>query len=210
MKSRPKHNDVHEGEVLGTTYRAKTTAIHHKTQEQMEKSFTLSMRRRPKLAPRPKETEDEEEGRRSSSALSAGKGGVGRASLQDYTKCVHYGTATFWAGELSTEALATLLVGLGLRNPTEPTMQLATAVYLINSQGLAGALALSNDSAMYTYRAVKKTFKHKCKGAPLQYLQSLPASPAAFKSSHSSMYDTMFATEYPVPCPDPARSPSGC
>ena len=52
-----------------------------------------------------------------SCAASSSKGDFRRASLQDYTKCVHYGTAAFWAGEQSMEALATLLVGARASQP---------------------------------------------------------------------------------------------
>ena len=83
---------------------------------------------------------------RAITAAAASPGNTARKSLQDFTNCVAYGTTSFWKAEQSMEAVASLLARLGLRNPSEPTVQMATAVYLIAVHGVAGALALSCDS----------------------------------------------------------------
>lgn len=137
----------------------------------------------------------------SGAAVTQGPEAFSRTALQDYTQFVHYGTRAFWEAERSMEAVADLLCSLGLRHPTEPTVQLATAVYLIGAQGAAGALALSSESALYTFRAIKRAIKVRGSKSPCQHVFSLPPSPASLARSHQELYAAVFSSAEPVPCP---------
>ena len=133
---------------------------------------------------------------------SAGEGAACRTQLQNFANCFNYGTAAFWKAEITMDSVVTLLYVLGCRNPTEPTVQSATAMLLLGAQGLHATLAMSSETALITFRGMKKAMKAKVKGPPATWIGILPANPCDYRAQFPNMYGAVYSeSSGPVKCP---------
>jgi hypothetical protein len=141
-------------------------------------------------------------------AAAASLTDAGRRVMQDYTAVHGYFTNSLWniiTGQDVTpskklEMLLTHAANLGLRNPSESTMQLFSAVYLTVSEGAAFE-QWSPAARLQTYKALKAEFKRLVSKMPATnvHLQTLPSDPAEFKNTQRGLYDLAFpSTEGPV------------
>ena len=133
--------------------------------------------------------------------------GSGRQQLQRYEAFVNYLPQHLWNSLKSNQAIAMEklvkhMVALGLRNPTEPTMQKLTAILVLCTEGEAGARTLPPMSGNEILRMFKKQLKAQCKRDPLAYIVELPASAEDFRRQWPAMYSAVFAESAgPVSCP---------
>ena len=86
-----------------------------------------------------------------------------------------------------------LWLRLGCRHPTEPTMQSATALFLLCSQGLHTTLSMSTQHTLTTFRALKKITKAMSKGPPAVWISRLPEKPSDYQKAYPAMYEAVFS-----------------
>ena len=132
--------------------------------------------------------------------------GYTRSKLQDFENLTHYGTDKVWSTMRSDpanamDALSDHLCALGLRNPSEPTMQKATAVFLLATEGKIKTLTLPQGHLNTILKALKKVVKARGKGEPHVYIEKLPASPVDYQTQFPVMFAAIFASARPVSCP---------
>lgn len=131
-----------------------------------------------------------------------------RKSLQDYTSFVHFFQQGQWDIFLSENAssslkLATMmdhLSKLGLRCPTEITMQRITGFFLMISEGVHESKCMSQQQKGAMLKHLKKEVKARCRSDPLDYVETLPVDSSVFAAEHSTMSASVFSLGPPVPC----------
>ncbi len=141
--------------------------------------------------------------------LEGGATAVARCKLQDYRSLVHYFTSKLWdilgdnrAGSHSKlEVILQHASALGLRNPTEGSVQTLTGLLLVASEGLAGASALTAASKYQTLQHIKKVMKKHVALPCAAWVAELPREPATFKMSFPSLHEEVFSAAAPVPFP---------
>ena len=132
---------------------------------------------------------------------------MGRASSQSFENFVHYLPRSVQEklkqGDVSP--LIDLLVSLGLRNASEPTMCVATCFVLHQTEGFEKAMRMSPDVKLEFSRSLKSMLKAKAKLVPTAatLVSSLPADPAAFNSSFPALHAQAFGEEQPAESPVP-------
>ena len=126
-----------------------------------------------------------------------------RRPMQNFESLPSYGTRAMWDRMLAgdRDALLQHAARLGLRCPSEPTMQRLAAVSLIASEGPEKAMATSTAVRQAYFRSLKRAFKAYATGEPTVYVVSLPDSPRLLRSLHRELYDAVYAAEGPVECP---------
>ena len=126
-----------------------------------------------------------------------------RRPMQNFESLPSYGTRAMWDRMLAgdRDALLQHAARLGLRCPSEPTMQRLAAVSLIASEGPEKAMATSTAVRQAYFRSLKRAFKAYAIGEPTVYVVSLPDSPRLLRSLHRELYDAVYAAEGPVECP---------
>lgn len=131
---------------------------------------------------------------------------ITRHRLQNYESFTNYLPKSLWEAmsqetSIAMERLVGNLLAMGLRNPTEPTVQKLTAVLLLSTEGQAAALSMQPMACHNVFKAVKKQLKDKSKGMPLLYVELLPSSADQFRQQYPEMHRALFASEGPVSCP---------
>ena len=134
---------------------------------------------------------------------------AGRKVLQDYTALHSYLPASLWevlqSAEVSASAkLERCLVhcgNLGLRNPSEGSMQVLTAIYMLCNDGQDNFDRMAPAMRMQTYKAIKSEFKRICTHMPppAVRLQNLPVDPNVFKGSAPTLWALAFQDDEPAP-----------
>ena len=129
---------------------------------------------------------------------------------QDYTSVIGFYTSRHWLilcgdGD-ATSKLDCLLdtpVQLDLKVPSEPTVQLLTAVYLASVEGsIDRAIARSSRVKNTTLKFIKRAFKKKI-SSKRYTMDVLPQSPQELPAA---TYTRVYGQEVPVACPiDPAK-----
>eukprot|EP00974_Lingulodinium_polyedra_P061029 5885558-Lingulodinium_polyedra.AAC.1 len=89
-------------------------------------------------------------------------GWVARRTQQNFEHIDNYLIERTWTDastnkDLAVDRLAAFAVGLGLRNPTEPTSQRVTALFLLCDEGQASAMAMQPAHAREFYNIAKRT-----------------------------------------------------
>ncbi len=160
---------------------------------------------------------DEEDGEAPLAALlsagsSLGASGVQkvaqRRALQDYSSLMNYFTEEQWMLLLSNTASSSEKMSLiiqhasvlGLRCPTEGTMQKLTTLYLLCAEGVGPTKAMLASQKLAMLKHMKKEVKALAKSNPLVYLQLLPQSPQLLLEEHCELYQTVFRSQPPVAC----------
>lgn len=141
-----------------------------------------------------------------SSAPLASSGATSRRQMQDYGAVVNYYTEDQWAMMASAEAAPTQKMrvllehphALGLRCASESTIQRLTTLYLIVSEGEAGAKTTQATQKLAMTRHMKKELKALGNAPPLAYLVSLPHSPQELAQQQPQLYNAVFKSP-PVP-----------
>ena len=132
-----------------------------------------------------------------------------RRVLQDYTALHSYFPASLWEVLQSAEVTASSKLerclihcgNLGLRNPSEGSMQILTAVYMLCHDGQASFERMAPALRMQTCKAIKAEFKRMCTHLPPPpvRLQNLPCDPNALKVSAPTLWALAFPDEGPAP-----------
>ena len=142
---------------------------------------------------------------------SSGRGSSSKKGLkyQDFRPMDCYLTARRWGRlldqernpELKLAELVDLMGSLGMRQASEPTFAKLTALYALCSEGVDQAKIMNKDSLDLLYQHVKKVFRDRVKGEPIEKIDELPLSPAEFRDKHPRTYAAVFVDEEPVPSP---------
>ena len=149
---------------------------------------------------------------RINSSTSSSSPVSGRASLQDFTNIVAFFTEETWTclrddkvpSNAKMEVLLQAAIKLGLRCPSETSVQVLCAVHLFMSEGMAKALALSPACKLEMARSMKSklrsTHQLMSAGLPVQgYVTRLPATVEEYKRNYPAWWDFAFQGGDPVP-----------
>ena len=128
----------------------------------------------------------------------------GRRTLQDYTAFTDYYTEDQWEVLLGDhgpsqklQVILLHLIVLGLRCPSETSVQRITTLYLLSCENPQQVKAMNATQKLAMVRHVKKQIKAMATPDPLAYLSVLPA-PSVMLSQHPVMYAAAFPG--PGPC----------
>ena len=135
---------------------------------------------------------------------------AGRLALQDFTNFCHYLTESTWAklqsDELPHGKLEILLlaaVRVGLRNPSETSVQHLCAMHLLMSEGKSKSMQLTPAVKLECARNLKAKFKsilaRMTPALPTDYVLRLPVSVVEFAETHAVWHTFAFKDEPPVP-----------
>ena len=134
-------------------------------------------------------------------------GGRSRAPLQNYETVPTFLTDSIWEGLQSSadmHAKGRLIVdhaiSLGLRNPTEGTSAVLTAVLLIAHDGPMKARSLERWFTRDIFLFIKKLIKQRVRAPPLEIIVELPATPQQLQHLYPETFDAIFASSSAVPC----------
>ena len=133
----------------------------------------------------------------------------GRWRPQNYANMCAFIPQTLWlqltnpdmdfVGKL--RALMAHLAALGLRHPSEPTFATVTALAIVCHEGSDKAKAVSLDHLSDTYTVAKATWKKLRLGPAMEFVESLPATAAAYQVAHPSLYVGTFLSGGPMASP---------
>ena len=123
---------------------------------------------------------------------------------QDFTAFPQLLTATLWQEmELGAEeSLFAFLANAGLRDPSEPTVQLIFLVLTAAHDGMDAVQGYSPGVRTAAYKQIKRRFQMFLKGrrpAPV-HVAKLPELATRFKEMYPGIYEAIYADEPPVPC----------
>lgn len=137
------------------------------------------------------------------------KGSSTRASLQDFGHLMQYLTEEQWQAlqdeqqptHLKLEVLLMACVRLGLKCPTEASVQLMTALHLLMTEGAAKTAAMQPGVKLEMARSIKsklKSMQHRLQESlPQEYVQRLPPTPAEFRDAYPAWWNLAFSTLQP-------------
>jgi len=134
---------------------------------------------------------------------------VGRVQNQDYKWMSNYLPSKLWSflqdQTVHSNAKAEMLLQhgakLGLKNPSEVTYQVLTAVLLACHEGLNKANSLIPSAKHENLLFVKSCFKRVMKSfVPTTFVQELPQDVREFESKFPVLYQRAFENEPPAPC----------
>ena len=134
---------------------------------------------------------------------SAGPAAGKRTSLQNYMNLMLYMPSSLWdelgcnnpgASLSKLIALMSHCINLGLRTPSEGTMQTACAIYLLCHEGQDAFDCMTPAVRMNNYKAIKQSFKRMCAHSPdpPTFLQNLPARQSDLQSQAPSLWRIAF------------------
>ncbi|CAK0822153.1 unnamed protein product, partial [Prorocentrum cordatum] len=110
--------------------------------------------------------------------------------------------------EAKLNVLVEVAISLGLRNPTEGTHQMLTAMWRMAVDGAEAAKNLAW-AAKYSYlQQTKRVFKRQVSRlpAPPVRLIELPTSPSTFCENHPDFFKQVYGDELPAACPAPGAA----
>jgi len=84
-------------------------------------------------------------------------------------------------------------------------MQVLSCSVLAVSEGVEKTFAMAVEKKLGFHQTLKQMFRErlKFKPKPLEWIQDLPANPDELKRSHSAIWESLYASEPPVPSPIP-------
>ena len=136
-----------------------------------------------------------------------------RSMLQNWEYINQYITMEGWhclsAHSVSHEGklhlLLDLAIALGLRWPTEASMQMVATLHKISCEGPEQVKLLGYDEKLQAVRHVKRIFHRKISGLPppLHHVANLHATSAAFKAEFPQVYASVYKASEPVISPIP-------
>ncbi len=125
---------------------------------------------------------------------------------QDYESLIYFCPTAFGKPALGkgapSELFQFLADKLGMRNPTEGSLQTCTIILMVQGEGLETAMKYSNEAKANYLKCAKRWFQSavdRSSAASLPF-KDLPASPNDFQERFPSVYNDMFALEPPAPC----------
>lgn len=132
---------------------------------------------------------------------------AGRTKLQDYTSLMHYLREADWdsitaGSDQVMHNMIEHLVALGLRNPSESTMQAMTAVFLFITE--KEPMSIPPAMKLEVLKALKARLKQAAKGPALAYPLLLSKNVGEFKQMHQNLWNAAFG-----PSGHPAASKLG-
>ena len=105
--------------------------------------------------------------------------------------------------QMKMMAFIRFMMDLGLRCPTEKTIQCCVGVLLFAIYGLEDALQMDPATKLSMLQDFKERFKIEAKqrGAPRERITNYPASPTALRESHPATYEAVYGSAGPVVWP---------
>lgn len=133
-----------------------------------------------------------------------------RTQLQNMTTIEHNLPARIWGastdqfGELLCEFAVTRL---GLRNPSEPTVQKITSLIMLVQDGQEQTLSRSFQAKRSMVDLVKASLKRYRPNAPtIEWINVLPQTASQFMREFPAVFDSAYQGTAPAPCPLPQTS----
>lgn len=131
-----------------------------------------------------------------------------RRGLQDFGSMTAFFKEEHWEVLLANNGgtalkLSTIvdhLVALGLRSPTESTMQLLTGLYLICAEGPSQVRIMGHTQKLSMLRFCKRSLRQAGRHQPLVWLPALPQAPETLAKQQPTLYRAVFGDAPPVPC----------
>ena len=133
----------------------------------------------------------------------------GRWRPQNYENMCAFIPQTLWlqltnpdmdfVGKL--RALLAHLAALGLRHPSEPTFATVSVWAIVCHEGSDKAKAVSPDQLSDTFTVAKATWKKLRLGPAMEFVESLPATAAAYQVAHPSLSAGTFLSGGPMASP---------
>lgn len=142
-------------------------------------------------------------------SLQGGPSVAGKCKLQDFRMLMHYFSHEQWQlltndkahNDSKLEVIVTQASLLGLRHPSETTVQAMTAFFMASAQGFQQATSVLPSVKYQTNQHVKKMIK-KSSGSPVcSWVPSLDREPSIFREKHPELYAHAFAKFPPAECP---------
>ncbi len=133
--------------------------------------------------------------------------GKRRRCQQDFASIRNYGDEQFWemwskpcSAPAKLSNLLQLAIRLGLRCPTEPTMKWLTSVWVCNTTPLEELQAMDPSVKGVMLKHAKASFDalRRVAPEPAEFIQVLPAEPAAYVRDHKRMFVVAFPTSTPI------------
>ena len=136
---------------------------------------------------------------------------MARRSMQDFESMLLYAPHSMWQtllspdvpGQCKMDAIVSLLIGLGCRTPSEPTVKVAASWWMVVSEPPAEMAALSRASKTMLFKHMKSAI-HKARlhaPSPPVHIQALPSSPHEYKERYSEMWDAYYMQKIPAAPP---------
>ena len=136
-----------------------------------------------------------------------------RTGMQAWESLFNYYTMQQWhclsdlriADSSKLDIVLDIAVGLGLRWPSEPTVQLMTTLWRLACDGPDQVKLLPWDIKLGYVRQVKAVWKRKIANIPPpdHYFDVLPATSDAFKQDFPGAFAALYGSSEPVACPVP-------
>ena len=134
-----------------------------------------------------------------------------RCRLQDFQNLIHFFKYDQWAafadrrGQPSgkLEVLLQHAVNLGLRHPSEQTLQTLVTLWLVSVFGADQVVCMPWSSKLQHLHMVKAAWKKVIarEPPPKERVETLPSEPAAFKKEFPSQWEVAFPSDAPIGCP---------
>lgn len=133
----------------------------------------------------------------------------GRSKLQNYTSLPGFLPKEAWSLLLSDrsssqakmDCIIAHTVRLQLRNPSEGSVQIMTAIYIASTEGLSAGVALCASTKYSMLKQVKRIFKNTAKPMAEEYMLELPSTPDGFRKAFPVLYERLFTESPPTQCP---------
>eukprot|EP00929_Paragymnodinium_shiwhaense_P020464 TRINITY_DN13638_c0_g1_i4.p1 TRINITY_DN13638_c0_g1~~TRINITY_DN13638_c0_g1_i4.p1 ORF type:complete len:501 (+),score=96.92 TRINITY_DN13638_c0_g1_i4:615-2117(+) len=137
-----------------------------------------------------------------------------RRPLQDYDHMLEYFTSSDWATMLSPEmssdcilqVMLDRMIALGLRLPKEHSTKLLASCWMFTSEEKPFSIqpAMRREMMLQVSRQLKR--RASLAPDPIQFIDTLPVSPAMLMHSAPELYHSAYLTEPPVPCKVDAKA----
>jgi hypothetical protein len=139
----------------------------------------------------------------------AGKTMTVKSKLQHYEELAKYFTGPQWktlTGEnveetQKLEVIVDAACALGLKFPSEPSIQAMTGLLLLCSKEPHEAMAMSAQCKHEYFKHCKFIFNKRQKGTPIEWVSKLRAEPPQFKEVHGELHAAVFGADGPAICP---------
>ena len=130
------------------------------------------------------------------------------SKMQNFVALHAYFTKTQWiqlesAGvpsDAKLDLIVTHAASMGMRFPTEPSVQHLVGLYLHISEGYHKALKLTGTMKLHIVKFVKRKIKEAGKGLPVSVVTMLPLAPKDFAQQHQNVFKPVFGEELHCKC----------
>ena len=128
-----------------------------------------------------------------------------RTRQQDWESILDFLPASVWQAikESRIDVALDFLFRMGLRNPSEPTIQKIALGMMVVTEGFEQALEKDVQQKLALHKTVKGLIANKVKymPKPVVWIQQLSASPALLQRDFPTVFESLYTSEQAVPSP---------